>query len=264
MEAFKTEDSVTELFSELHKCFLPAFYTLVCSENRQDQDVVDTVRNSWCEVLSIEYPGINCAHFFPYNIQIFQLSRIAKCINSESNSSRVNSRWEILCFYIDSGLVLFNISINCNKQQPDQLNTVACLFHIVFIGYQQWDLSHCISDVILCRSVCDWWEWIPIFLSFVEPKRERLQDFLTAMLDASADALRPTGSRQAGELRQYREMGDQLAVDYSVALSHVVAELQSGHCFEWFHHKKHIYLYRLWLEKFSFSSRALFCVNIES
>ena len=64
-----------------------------------------------------------------------------------------------------------------------------------------------------------------------EVKRERLQDFLTAVLDA--DAIRLPVGRAAGELRQYREMGDRLAVEYSVAIGYVESQYQSLGVVNW-------------------------------
>ena len=58
METFKAEDSVMELFGELQKYFLPSFFILVCSRDKKDLEMVDLVRSSWCEVLSIDYPGL--------------------------------------------------------------------------------------------------------------------------------------------------------------------------------------------------------------
>jgi len=54
VEQFKVEDHVDELFSVLHKIFLPSFYSLVCSTVPQDNDIVAAIRQSWCEVLSLE------------------------------------------------------------------------------------------------------------------------------------------------------------------------------------------------------------------
>ena len=64
VEQFKTEDHVDDLFSILHKLFLPAFYRLVCSTASQDNDVVATIRQSWCEVLSCELTGTHLAHLY--------------------------------------------------------------------------------------------------------------------------------------------------------------------------------------------------------
>jgi len=58
VESFKTEDSIDQLFAELQKLFLPCFYQLVCSTAAADRDAVDDVRGCWCEVLSIDHPGL--------------------------------------------------------------------------------------------------------------------------------------------------------------------------------------------------------------
>jgi hypothetical protein len=76
-------------------------------------------------------------------------------------------------------------------------------------------LKYCVCDVV------------------VEAKRERLQDFLTAVLDASADVVRPQTVRTAGELRQYRELGDRLALEYSIAVSEAEAQIHSDSVEYW-------------------------------
>jgi len=58
VESFKTEDSIDQLFTELQKVFLPCFYQLICSTAASDRDAVDKVRDCWCEVLSIDHPGL--------------------------------------------------------------------------------------------------------------------------------------------------------------------------------------------------------------
>ena len=58
VESFKTELSIDSLFAELQKVFMPCFYQLVCSTAEKDRNAVDQVRCCWCEVLSIDYPGL--------------------------------------------------------------------------------------------------------------------------------------------------------------------------------------------------------------
>jgi len=84
-----------------------------------------------------------------------------------------------------------------------------------------------------CRAELTRWFQCTCCYMITEAKRERLQDFLTAVLDASADVVRQPANRTSGELRQYREIGDRLAVEYSVAVSQAEAVINSDCSASW-------------------------------
>jgi ubiquitin carboxyl-terminal hydrolase 25/28 len=54
VERFKSDDQIDELFAELQKIFLQCFYMLVCSSLPKDNEVVVSIRDAWCDILSVE------------------------------------------------------------------------------------------------------------------------------------------------------------------------------------------------------------------
>jgi len=79
VESFKREDSTDQLFTELQKVFLPCFYQLVCSTAGGDRDAVDQVRSCWCEVLSIDHPGLLMSFFIIYtSVQVIILQFLSE------------------------------------------------------------------------------------------------------------------------------------------------------------------------------------------